>query len=701
MIIAKVLNGTNYVRDAGVLEMPSGLIDSLGGVRKGYGNECLITTNNVATGIVYVPVTRTSVTPNETFLVPVEITSPTAVDTSGNGFIIVKIDPNKVNDGSGNSIDGSGIATIEKSASMPSTNAVKLATLASGVITDARVYAQLSSLILRQDQFIKSATGSANNFVVNDPNIKTLIHGTVAVFIANFSVTGATTLNYSGTGAKTLKKYYNVDLITNDILINQIVEARYDAVNDTWQMMSNVANIPSVTDAPSLGNNITAGEDGNAGDPLEVNTANVVRKFRPIIKQINNVTIANPIGSISTNNLFCRLSDTTFILLAHNPGYVCTLRVITYNPITKAWAVSGSAVNMGVVVTKILRLSSTKCIMSYKDGSGLDALVVYDTASGLGTAVAVSTGVTSSAQVDMCLLDINKIAVVYRNLVGINYISAIRACTISGSTITAGTEVTLKSNANIGDNVKLSVSQIGTNSCVASFNDGTTNQLACVCSVSGTTVTKYSDTTIYSGAVGITGADSPFESFGTQNRVFLSGAGNRFFVLSVASNVVSVAAVSSLSFSAKLRCVSPFDVVCNSFSVAGGDIRTIKFNGSNAVALFDNPLVISGGGTMQASNSYELLSTGELASTSLTSGDFNFFILIPTGRPYGLAKTAFLSSSIVKVITAGECPLPVAVNVGQEVFVSWGGSVKQSHSESIAIGMPNNTTNINLNITRR
>lgn len=66
--------------------------------------------------------------------------------------------------------------------------------------------------------------------------------GMVVRFKAGTANTGACTLNVNGLGAKTIKKNYNTDTATGDILQNQIVEAIYDGAN--FQMISPVATPP-------------------------------------------------------------------------------------------------------------------------------------------------------------------------------------------------------------------------------------------------------------------------------------------------------------------------------------------------------------------------------------------------------------------------------------------------------------------------
>lgn len=62
--------------------------------------------------------------------------------------------------------------------------------------------------------------------------------------------TGAATLNVNSLGAKTIKKNYNSDLVTGDLLAGQIIEVTYDASNDCWQMLS--PTVPSTAVTPEF-----------------------------------------------------------------------------------------------------------------------------------------------------------------------------------------------------------------------------------------------------------------------------------------------------------------------------------------------------------------------------------------------------------------------------------------------------------------
>ncbi len=243
-VIVQLLNGTNQCRDAGFQAEKSALLNE--GVRKNYTNELAVTTNQVATGMCFVEVTRDVVTPNETFLIPIWVTAPVTVSTSGDGWIIVRIDQDSVNDGSGNAADGSGIATVEKVASLPSTDSyLILATLASGAITDARIWAQISESVVDEPIYYDEDAVGTDSYAISISGVKKYIDGKDYAFKALTTNVGAATLNINALGAKSIRKNFNIALDDGDIAAGQIIICRYDADNDIMQMQSPLGTTPT------------------------------------------------------------------------------------------------------------------------------------------------------------------------------------------------------------------------------------------------------------------------------------------------------------------------------------------------------------------------------------------------------------------------------------------------------------------------
>lgn len=106
--------------------------------------------------------------------------------------------------------------------------------------------------------FYVVATGSANAFVVSTPAFAAYTAGNRLTFKANFSITGATTINVNGLGAKSIKKGDGATaLATGNIANGQIVEIEYDGTN--FQMLSPIAN-------PAAGATITRYQVTDATD---------------------------------------------------------------------------------------------------------------------------------------------------------------------------------------------------------------------------------------------------------------------------------------------------------------------------------------------------------------------------------------------------------------------------------------------------
>lgn len=280
--IINVLNGTNLTRDFGI---QSGISAALvEGVRKNYFNELEVTTNSVNTGMAFIEVTRTTVTPNETFLVPFWNTAAKVIDTSGNGYVIIRIDLDAINDGSSNAEDGSGIATIEVVTSLPSDPYLILATLSSGVITDSRVWSQISEYVLDDPVYYDEDAEANDDYVISINGVYEYKDGKEYTFKANTQNTGTATLSINGLPAKAIKKKADTDLDSNDIKAGQICTVRYDADNDWFQLMTTPSTITSLSKA-SVGEAITGTDPDKYMTPettkaaIDANAGSIIQAF--------------------------------------------------------------------------------------------------------------------------------------------------------------------------------------------------------------------------------------------------------------------------------------------------------------------------------------------------------------------------------------------------------------------------------------
>lgn len=84
------------------------------------------------------------------------------------------------------------------------------------------------------------STGSPNAYVVTlSPAPNSYSAGMVVNFNANFANTGTATINVNGLGAKTILKFFNMNLISNDIVVGKVVTLIYDGTNFQMQSPNN------------------------------------------------------------------------------------------------------------------------------------------------------------------------------------------------------------------------------------------------------------------------------------------------------------------------------------------------------------------------------------------------------------------------------------------------------------------------------
>lgn len=138
MQIVGFLNGKNknydYQLSAASLALLTG-----GVVGSGLG----VTDGEVAAGTAFVECVRTN---GQRVLVHYENTAALVFDTTGTKKVFVLIDQEKIDNGSANAADGTGIGAVSSAADWPSANFVPLATIDSGVVTDAREYVRMRGM---------------------------------------------------------------------------------------------------------------------------------------------------------------------------------------------------------------------------------------------------------------------------------------------------------------------------------------------------------------------------------------------------------------------------------------------------------------------------------------------------------------------------------------------------------------------------
>lgn len=100
----------------------------------------------------------------------------------------------------------------------------------------ANLYASVAGVQNAQYVYAADSVGTDAYAITLAPAVTAYVTGQTFIFKAGAANTGAATLNVNGLGAKTIKKAYNSDLATGDILANQIVQVTYDGTN--MQMMS-------------------------------------------------------------------------------------------------------------------------------------------------------------------------------------------------------------------------------------------------------------------------------------------------------------------------------------------------------------------------------------------------------------------------------------------------------------------------------
>jgi hypothetical protein len=129
----------------------------------------------------------------------------------------------------------------------------------------------LPQSVLYQDLakiYAADAQASDTYVITLSPVPGSYTNGMMVHFKANTANTGACTINVNGLGAKSIKKNYNVDPATNDILANQIVSLIYDGTN--FQMLSPSGGVGTIISSTVLTGAAVAVTTGTAADVTSI-----------------------------------------------------------------------------------------------------------------------------------------------------------------------------------------------------------------------------------------------------------------------------------------------------------------------------------------------------------------------------------------------------------------------------------------------
>lgn len=111
-------------------------------------------------------------------------------------------------------------------------------------------YATLGQVQDASGAYGGTSTGSSNAYVINlTPSISALVDGMELAFVANFTNTGAATLNVNSTGAVALRYSNDAALAANAILSGCLVNIRYSASSNTWRLIGLTAGTIPITGA--------------------------------------------------------------------------------------------------------------------------------------------------------------------------------------------------------------------------------------------------------------------------------------------------------------------------------------------------------------------------------------------------------------------------------------------------------------------
>lgn len=127
--------------------------------------------------------------------------------------------------------------------------------------------------------------GSTDAYAISVTGYTAYVNGDTFIFVANTENTGSASFNVAAIGSKALKKSFNQDLETGDILAGQIIICAYDADNDYFQMLGGggstalTEHISNTTDAHGIDGLVAKSTVTAKGDILVGTESGAVTKL--------------------------------------------------------------------------------------------------------------------------------------------------------------------------------------------------------------------------------------------------------------------------------------------------------------------------------------------------------------------------------------------------------------------------------------
>lgn len=148
--------------------------------------------------------------------------------------------------------------------------------------------------------------------------------------------------------------------------------------------------------------------------------------------------------------------------------------------------------------TSVVALDASTVFIAHRNGTALDGMVctINGTTISPGTDTHISTVAYSFAHASAVLVGAYKVFIAHKGSSD-NELNGV-VCTISGTTITVGTDITIASGTYVSSHA--SAVRLTDDKVFVAHNNGSSAELkGVVCTISGTTITAGADTTIASG----------------------------------------------------------------------------------------------------------------------------------------------------------------------------------------------------------
>lgn len=349
---------------------------------------------------------------------------------------------------------------------------------------------------LANSQLVYGASSAGTDaYAITVANVSAYQNGQRFSFLADVGNTWPATFKVNALSALTIKKNNDQDLATWDIEAGQIVEVVINNTDGVAEMVSQVATVVDLSWYDTKTQTITAWESLFQGDVVYPSGNDIMERVRPIGFASNTATFTEATGGTISKVL--KIDATRQLHM--NGGYMGTAlgfsakiwEINAWETDCTYWS-AYTAGGINIQTFDVCQIDTYKFLVFFKDHAAWYKAVILDVDSSgntitNGSIVTIETS-WNGAQIACANLDTSRTAILYTKDSDTKWY--VQILSTSGDTISTNTAVEFDSNTNANTGRRCVMAKLDTNKLIAVYNRDSSDFLdAKIIDVTGTVPT--------------------------------------------------------------------------------------------------------------------------------------------------------------------------------------------------------------------